>query len=51
MFFTRTSETPDEIGISTVVVEDVKDTVFSGFVSRARQQNDLLDLFYKRYSF
>lgn len=51
VFFTRTSETPEEVGISTVVVEDVKDTVFSGFVLRARSQNDILDLFYKKYCF
>lgn len=51
VFFTRTSETPEEVGISTVVVEEVKDTVFSGFVLRARPLNDRLDLFYKKYCF
>ncbi|WP_252231698.1 restriction endonuclease subunit S [Clostridium sp. ZBS15] len=51
VFFTRTSETPEEVGISTVVVEDVKDTVFSGFILRGRPLNNKLDLFYKKYCF
>lgn len=32
VFFTRTSETIKEIGLSSVVVEDVSETVFSGFI-------------------
>lgn len=51
VFFTRTSETIDEIGISTVVLEDFKKTVFSGFVLRARSINDKLDNFFKKYCF
>ncbi len=51
VFFTRTSETPEEVGISSVVVEDVKDTVFSGFVLRARPLDKRLDLHYKKYCF
>lgn len=38
VFFTRTSETVDEIGISAVMLEEIKDAVFSGFVLRARPQ-------------
>ncbi|WP_434637066.1 restriction endonuclease subunit S [Sulfurimonas sp. NW7] len=51
VFFTRTSETVDEIGITTVVIEDVKDTVFSGFILRARAIDDIYALHYKKYCF
>lgn len=36
VFFTRTSETPEEVGFTSVLVEDIKDCSFSGFVLRAR---------------
>ncbi|MFQ5771982.1 MAG: hypothetical protein ACE5HX_15715, partial [bacterium] len=39
VFFTRTSETVEEIGMSSVVLYEPKDTVFSGFVLRARPIN------------
>lgn len=51
VFFTRTSETVDEIGVSAVMLEDVKDTVFSGFVLRARPINEKLDIEFKKYCF
>ncbi len=51
VFFTRTSETVDEIGVSSVMLEDVKDTVFSGFILRARPKNNSLFDNYKKYSF
>lgn len=51
VFFTRTSETVDEIGISSVMLEDIKDAVFSGFVLRGRSKNDNLHLLYKKYCF
>lgn len=51
VFFTRTSETVDEIGMSSVMLEDIKDSVFSGFVLRGRPENDMLDLYYKQYCF
>lgn len=51
VFFTRTSETVDEIGISSVMIEDVKDTVFSGFVLRARPKNSKLEIGFKKYCF
>ena len=40
VFFTRTSETVDEIGLSSVLLDDVTDAVFSGFVLRARQKQN-----------
>ncbi|GAA3773630.1 restriction endonuclease subunit S [Corallibacter vietnamensis] len=36
VFFTRTSETIDDIGMTATLVEEIKDCVFSGFVLRAR---------------
>lgn len=51
VFFTRTSETVDEIGISSVMLEDVKNTVFSGFILRARPEDESLDDQFKRYCF
>ena len=36
VFFTRTSETPEEIGLASVMVDQPENTVFSGFVLRAR---------------
>ncbi|MEB2296061.1 MAG: restriction endonuclease subunit S [Ignavibacteria bacterium] len=51
VLFTRTSETVEEIGISSVILENVVDTVFSGFVLRARPKNEKLDLHFKKYCF
>lgn len=36
MFFTRTSESVDEIGTAAVLTEDIPNAVFSGFVLRGR---------------
>jgi len=51
VFFTRTSETLNEIGFSAVALDDFRDTVFSGFVLRARQKGNLLLLNYAKYCF
>ncbi|MDU2505020.1 MAG: restriction endonuclease subunit S [Clostridium perfringens] len=51
VFFTRTSETIDEIGMTAVLLEDIKDAVFSGFILRARPTRDVLDLNFKKYCF
>jgi type I restriction enzyme, S subunit len=36
IFFTRTSETVDEVGTAAVLVDDVPDASFSGFILRGR---------------
>ena len=36
VLFTRTSEVKEEVGYSSVVIEDLKNTVFNGFTIRAR---------------
>ena len=51
VFFTRTSETVDEIGLTAVLLEDSQDTVFSGFVLRARPINNSLTDNFKKYCF
>lgn len=51
VFFTRTSETLDEIGFSAVALDDFRDTVFSGFVLRARPKSKVLVPEYAQYCF
>lgn len=51
VFFTRTSETINEIGYSSVLLEDIKNAVYSGFVLRARPYNDLVCREYHQYCY
>ena len=51
VFFTRTSETLEDIGIASVLLEDIKDAVFSGFVLRGRPTSHGLTDSFKKYCF
>jgi type I restriction enzyme S subunit len=53
VFFTRTSETVEEIGMATVLLENIDNCVFSGFVLRGRPKNSDCDLnlIFKKYCF
>lgn len=51
VFFTRTSETVEEVGTSSIILDDVVDTVFSGFVLRARHKTDRLDNEFEKYCY
>ena len=53
IFFTRTSETIEEIGYPSVMLDYPKDTVFSGFVLRGRTilKDDPLEDLFKKYVF
>jgi type I restriction enzyme S subunit len=53
VFFTRTSETVDEIGMSAVLLADLDKAVFSGFVLRGRDKSadKKLTLGFKKYCF
>ena len=51
VFFTRTSETVEEVGLASVMLNEPCDTVFSGFVLRARPRDGRLDDRYKQYCF
>lgn len=50
IFFTRTSETIEEVGLSCVAEKDFINACFSGFIIRFRPNNDsMLPEFYKYY--
>ena len=49
LFFTRTSETSDEIGLTSAYVGNPVKCVFSGFLLRARPKIDLNSLFFAYY--
>lgn len=51
VFFTRTSETVEEVGITSVMLDESLNTVFSGFVLRARPKDETLDDQFKKYCF
>ena len=49
LFFTRTSETSEEIGLTSAYIGNEVNCVFSGFILRARPKIDLNSLFYAYY--
>ncbi len=50
LFFTRTSETSDEIGLTSAYTGELMDCVFSGFILRARPiKEDINSLFFAYY--
>jgi type I restriction enzyme S subunit len=51
VFFTRTSETQDEIGIASVLLEDIADCVFSGFILRGRPKGTRITSEFACYCF
>ena len=51
VLFTRTSETVDEVGIASVILDEPNQTVFSGFLLRARPRNQRLCNEFKKYCF
>lgn len=51
VFFTRTSETKEEVGMASVMLDEVTNCVFSGFVLRARPITDFLYPEYCKYCF
>ena len=51
VFFTRTSETPEEVGFASVLLEEIADCVFSGFILRAHPKNDKFFPPYCKYCF
>lgn len=51
VFFTRTSETQEEVGITSVLLDEIEDCVFSGFVLRARPISDVLLPEFCKYCF
>lgn len=51
IFFTRTSETIEEVGFSSVCMETIEDATFAGFLIRLRPFNDALTAEYAKYYF
>lgn len=51
VFFTRTSETINEIGISSVCLETIPEATFAGFLIRFRPNNKLLFKGFSKYYF
>ena len=51
VFFTRTSETVEEVGIASVMLDQPHETVFSGFLLRARPRDNRLSNSFKQYCF
>ncbi len=51
IFFTRTSENSEEIGLSSSVMEDIKDCVFSGFILKATPKENILNPIFSGYYF
>lgn len=51
VLFTPSSETPDDIGHSSVIVEDLINTVYSYHLIRLRDTSNLLDTAFKAYVF
>ena len=51
IFFTRTSETIEEIGISSTCMKTIEDCVFSGFLIRFRNTSKVLTKEFSKYYF
>ena len=51
VFFTRTSETKEDVGYASVLLEDVGECTFAGFLIRARPLTNLLEPSYCKYCF
>ena len=51
VFFTRTSETREDVGYASVLVQDIAECTFAGFLIRARPTTDMLLPKYCKYCF
>lgn len=51
VIFVRSSVKPSGVGLTSVVLEELVDTAFAGFLIRFREYDKVLDLNYKKYCF
>ncbi len=51
VFFTRTSETIEEVGFACTCFNTIESAVFAGFLIRFRQYRDKISKFYSKYYF
>ncbi len=49
IFYTRTSETIEEIGLTSICYQDIKDATFAGFLIRVRPTTQLLEIGFSKY--
>jgi type I restriction enzyme S subunit len=51
VLFIRSSVKPEGVGETSAILEDLKNTVYSGFLIRFRENQNKLNLLYKKYCF
>lgn len=51
VLFIRSSVKPEGVGETSVILEDLNSTVYSGFLIRFRESSERINLFYKKYCF
>lgn len=51
IFFTRTSETLEEVGLTSVCLSDIEKATFAGFLIRVRPSNDTIEPLFAKYYF
>lgn len=51
IFFTRTSETIEEVGLTAVCLETIENAVFAGFLIRVRPFDNIINPLYSKYYF
>lgn len=51
VMFIRSSVKPSGVGLTAIVQEDLKETVYSGFIIRFRPNSDVLSHIFKKYCF
>ena len=49
IFYTRTSETIEEIGLTSICYKDIENATFAGFLIRIRPKTELLNIGYSKY--
>ncbi len=49
IFYTRTSETIEEIGLTSICYQNIKDATFAGFLIRVRPTTQLLEIGFSKY--
>ena len=51
ILFIRSSVKREGVGETAIIIDDLADTTYSGFLIRFREKKSLIDLFYKKYCF
>lgn len=51
ILFIRSSVKPSGVGLTSVIKEDILNTIYSGFIIRFRSKDNILDIDYSKYCF